>query len=72
MQINILSWKYFSQFLEWEVFQTKFRENQNTQFAFSTLFSRQSCRFLDNAEKYGIARLTTDGNITRRILLYVR
>jgi len=40
------------------------RENQNRHFGL--IFFHKSCRLWDNVEKYGKARLATDGNIWRR------
>jgi hypothetical protein len=37
-------------FLEWETFQTSFRENQNTHFVFNNVFPK-ICRLWDNVEK---------------------
>ena len=38
------------------------RENQNTHFVFSKLFSRKYCRLWDTMEKYGTVGQVTDGN----------
>ena len=42
------------------------RENNNTRFMIHNLFFRNLCYLWDNVEKYGGAKQTTDGNITRR------
>jgi len=43
----------------------RYRGNQNINFMFSN-FSRKSCLFWDNMQKYGTARQATDDNIIRR------
>jgi hypothetical protein len=49
------------------MYQTKVVEKIKTHILRSTTFSRKSCRFWDNMEKYCRARQATDGNITRRM-----
>ena len=45
------------------------RENHNTHFLFSNLFSpKKSYHWRDNVEKYSIAEQDTDGSIIRRML----
>jgi hypothetical protein len=43
------------------------RENQNTNCMFNNFFFRESCRWWNNVEKYGVARETTDDDIIRRM-----
>jgi hypothetical protein len=49
------------------MFQTKVVQKIKTHILRSITFSRKSCRLRDNVEKYGTARLATDGNIIRRM-----
>jgi len=61
METNIHFLSYLAQFLEWKIFQTICRENQNTHFRFNNFFfSRKSCLLWYDVEKYGRARHATD------------
>ena len=51
-----------AEFLEWEIFLTKCRENQNTHFVFS-YFIKKSHHLWENVEKYCTARQVTDDSI---------
>jgi hypothetical protein len=44
------------------MFQTKVAEKIKIHILFAITFSRKSCRFLDNEEKYGTAGQATDDN----------
>ena len=62
-------WQYLAEFLlDWEVFRTEVVEKIKAHISCSItfFFLRKSCRLGDNVEKYGTARLSTDGDITRR------
>jgi hypothetical protein len=56
---------FVSQFLEWEMFQTKFVEKIKTDISCSitTPPGKKMCRLLGNLEKYCRARQATDDNM---------
>jgi len=49
------------------VFQTKVVEKIKTQFTFHNFFSRKSCCFCDNVEKYDRGSQATDDNWIQRM-----
>jgi UDP-galactopyranose mutase len=60
MKTNIHFWSYITQFSEWKTFQTKVVESFETHTFYSGTYFLESCRLLDNVEKYGTARQATD------------
>jgi hypothetical protein len=49
MQTNTCVWSYFAQFLEWEVFQTKFLEEIESRILYSvTLSENRAVEIWDN------------------------
>jgi hypothetical protein len=70
MKTYVHLWQYLTQFfLKWEMFQTKLLEKIKKRILCSIMFSRKSCRFWDNVEKYCTAGQATDDNIIRRMRL---
>jgi len=68
MRIFVRLWQYLAQFfLQWEMYQTKAAEKNNTHTLCSVTFSRKTCDLLDNVVKYGTAGQATNDNIIHRM-----
>jgi len=67
MKTCVHLWLYLAQlFLEWKIFQTEVAEKIKMHILCAVTFSRKSCRFWDNEEKYGRAGQATDDNMVER------